>query len=122
MHELGIVRSMTRYLLEWEKEFAPAKLRSVTLLVGANRLFVQDWVQIMFDSLTEGTPLEGSKIELETVPATAQCNICGETFSYSPDHHHGPQCPVCGSDELTLLTENELMIKQIEVEESNHDV
>ncbi len=111
---------MTRYLLEREKGFAPAKLRSVTLLVGANRLFVQDWVQMMFDSLTEGTVLEGAKIVLETVPATAQCSICGETFRYSPDHHHGPQCPICGSEEVTALTGNELMIKQIEVEEADH--
>ncbi|MCD8216885.1 MAG: hydrogenase maturation nickel metallochaperone HypA, partial [Clostridiales bacterium] len=104
MHELGIIRSVTRYLLDREKEFAPAKLRSVTLLVGENRLFVQDWVQMMFGVLTEGTTLEGARIELETVPATAQCNSCGEVFHYPPDHHHEPQCPVCGSDDLKPLT------------------
>ncbi len=43
-----------------------------------------------------GTPLEGAKLILETVPGMAECDDCDEIFNVI---EHEGYCPNCGSFE-----------------------
>jgi hydrogenase nickel incorporation protein HypA/HybF len=86
---------------------------AVQLRVGALRAVVPDWLQFCFETATRNTDLEGTRLDVQTVPATARCPHCRQVFAV-PDH--GVQCPRCGAPHATLLTGRELELTALELE------
>ena len=62
--------------------------------------------------VTAGTPLEGSKLEIENVPGMAHCRTCGQDFTL-PDLIL--LCP-CGSADVSILAGRELRVRLVEME------
>jgi hydrogenase nickel incorporation protein HypA/HybF len=62
-----------------------------------------------FQMLAEGTPAEGARVELVTVPADLDCRACGhngttlDVLAVCP-RCHGDDVAVTGGDELLLET------------------
>ena len=71
---------------------------------------------MLFPPVAEGTPPEGAKLILETVPGMAECDDCDEIFNVI---EHEGYCPNCGSFEKTVLTGKDFTIKEIHIPESN---
>jgi len=108
MHELaiteGVVEAVTSRLPD-------ARVTCVRLEIGALSGVVADSVRFCFDLVTEGTNLEGSRLEITEPPGLCSCRVCGAKFA--PD---GPllQCR-CGSIEITVLSGSELKITSVQV-------
>jgi hydrogenase nickel incorporation protein HypA/HybF len=108
VHELAI----TEGLVEQVSEHLPGKrVTCVRLEIGALSGVVADSVRFCFDLVTEGTSLEGARLEIAQPPAVCHCRICGSDFE--PD---GPivLCP-CGSAEVTVLAGQDLKITSVQV-------
>jgi hydrogenase nickel incorporation protein HypA/HybF len=64
--------------------------------------------------MSTGTDLEGSVLEIESVPATVSCNACGvETTLDMPI----VACSECYSRDVTLLTGEEFAVVSLELTE-----
>ena len=108
MHELaiteGVVDAVTGRL-------PGARVTCVCLEIGAMSGVVADSVRFCFDLVTEGTNLEGARLEITQPAARCHCRVCRSDFE--PD---GPiaLCP-CGSAEVTVLAGQELKITSVRV-------
>ena len=116
MHEIGIVRSMCRTVLDYMEENNVAAISEIVCEVGELSLVIPQYVEELFPPVPEGTPLEGAKLILETVPGMAECDDCDEIFNVI---EHEGYCPNCGSFEKTVLTGKDFTIKEIHIPESN---
>lgn len=89
-------------------------VRSVKVLIGEFSGVVAESLEFCFSSLIQGTPLEKATLEIEKVQVKASCRSCGQTSSLE----YGVFiCPLCGSNDVKLLSGTELQIKTIEIDE-----
>ncbi len=108
MHELAI----TETVVETVSERLPgSRISCVHLEVGALSGVVADSLRFCFDLVTEGTNLEGARLEITELPAKCQCQSCGSEFQ--PDGLV-PACP-CGSTDVQVLSGAELRIVSVQV-------
>ena len=108
MHELaiteGVVDAVTGRL-------PGARITCVRLEIGALSGVVADSVRFCFDLVTEGTSLQGARLEITEPAGRCQCRTCGGEFQ--PD---GPilLCP-CGSADIAVVSGQDLRITSVMV-------
>jgi hydrogenase nickel incorporation protein HypA/HybF len=107
LHELAITESVVEAVTE---RLPGARITCVRLEIGALSGVVADSVRFCFDLVTEGTNLEGARLEITQVAGRCRCRVCGTDFE--PD---GPiaLCP-CGSIEIKVLSGQELKIASVQ--------
>jgi hydrogenase nickel incorporation protein HypA/HybF len=109
MHELGIARNVVAIVGEVAKG---RRVRRVTLDVGKLSGVMADAIAFCFETVAQGTVLEGATLEIRPIEARARCDACGAEFVtetlFAP-------C-ACGSSRVTRLQGEELNIKSMELE------
>ncbi|MBW4616044.1 MAG: hydrogenase maturation nickel metallochaperone HypA [Desmonostoc vinosum HA7617-LM4] len=108
MHELGITQNIVAIVTEHAQG---AKVQKVVLEIGKLSAIMPDAIQFCFDICTQHTLLEGAKLEILEIPGLAKCRQCSAEI---PLQQPFGICN-CGSTQLTLITGEELKIKQIEI-------
>ena len=114
MHEIGIVRSMCKTVVDYARENNVRHISEIVCEVGELSLVLPQYVEELFPPVAEGTPLEGVKLILETVPGMAECDDCDEIFNVI---EHEGYCPNCGSFEKTILSGKDFLIREIHIPE-----
>ena len=117
MHELSIMKHIVGAVINVCDKQNNYNVKDITLLVGEGRNFIQKWVQSYYDMLTKESEIYGATVNIETVPITVRCNNCGEIYPISLHNTKPIACTICGSDNYTLLTGYELLLKNIVFEE-----
>lgn len=108
MHELAI----TEGLVDAVRERLPGqRITCVRLEIGALSGVVADSVRFCFDLVTEGTSLEGARLEIAEPPARCRCRTCNSDFEPGSPF---ALCP-CGSAEVTVLAGQDLTITSVQV-------
>lgn len=110
MHELGITQNIVAIVNEHANG---NKVSRVLLEIGKLSAIMPDAIRFCFDICTQGTVLEGAKLEILETPGLAECRQCGAKIHL--DKPFGI-CQ-CGSTQLNLITGEELKLKEIEIEE-----
>jgi len=114
MHELGLVNYVVKQVEQLADENELTKVNKVTLEFGEVSGVITTYLYGYWDWYTKKFPrMEGSKLEIETIPAITWCNNCKKTY---PTIEYGKTCPYCGSGETWLQQGNEMNIKEIEAE------
>jgi hydrogenase nickel incorporation protein HypA/HybF len=108
VHELAITEGVVEAVSE---RLPDARIRCVHLEIGAMSGVVADSVRFCFDLVTDGTNLQGARLEISEPPARCKCRDCGAEFE--PDGPI-PLCP-CGSANAAILAGSELRITSVEV-------
>lgn len=108
MHELSITESVIAAVTD---KVGDRKVERVALAVGKLSGVVADSVYFYFDLCTEGTSLEGAKLEIIEVPGRALCRSCANEVELEDMI---ALCP-CGSADLEILAGEDLRIKEVEV-------
>ncbi len=116
MHELPLVKSIYKTVINFAQENALTKITKVVLEIGVVRDFIPEIVQKYWDFVSKDSISEGSIIEIITIPATAKCGKCGTVYPIDTTNLISAKCPKCRFDSGNLVTGNELKIKGIEVE------
>ena len=109
MHEMAITESVIAAVSE---KVGDRKVQRVSLTVGRLSGVVAESLSFYFDLATEGTPLEGSKLEVIDIPGRASCRACGAEVELEDMI---ALC-TCGSADLEILSGDELTIKEVELE------
>ncbi|GAB1539155.1 hydrogenase maturation nickel metallochaperone HypA [Scytonema sp. NUACC21] len=113
MHELGITQNIVTIVSEHAKG---TKVRRVLLEIGKLSAIMPEAVKFCFDVCTQGTILEGAKLEILEIPGLAHCCQCGAEIPLEKPYGH---CQ-CGSIHFNLIAGTELKIKEIEIEEASY--
>jgi len=114
MHEIGIVRSMCKTVLDYAKANNVETISEIVCEVGELSLVVPEYMEEIYPMVVADTELKDTKLVLETVPGLAECEECDEIFNVI---EHEGYCPNCGSFEKLVLSGKDFMIKEIHVPE-----
>jgi hydrogenase nickel incorporation protein HypA/HybF len=115
MHELGLVNYVVKEVSKVAEENNVSKIKSVTLEFGEVSGIVVSYLYDYWDWYTKKFPVfEGAELKCEEIPAVTWCDDCKITYSTIA---YGKTCPRCGSGNTWLLRGNEMMIKEVEVED-----
>ncbi|HUI63806.1 MAG TPA: hydrogenase maturation nickel metallochaperone HypA [Bacteroidota bacterium] len=112
MHELSIAQSIIEIVNEHVPTGDGASVKTVRLTVGQMAGVVVDSLEFCFVAITQGTPLEGARLEISSIPLRARCASCGKESEIEPTLF---ACPLCGERELTITGGRELQINEIEL-------
>jgi hydrogenase nickel incorporation protein HypA/HybF len=108
VHELAITQSVVETVTG---ALPDAKITCVHLEIGALSGVVADSVRFCFELVTEGTSLEGARLEITQPAGRCQCRVCGIEFEADGQF---ALCP-CGSVEVSIVSGQELKIRSVQV-------
>lgn len=111
MHELSITRNIVAIAADAARG---RKVLGVTLAIGKRSGVLADAVAFCFDTVVEGTALEGARLHIIEPEARATCRDCGAEFAVAD---LVAVC-ACGSRAVQCDGGNELLVKSIEIEEA----
>lgn len=108
MHELAITESIVRGVVE---RMGETTVSSLQLEIGQLSGVVPDSVRFCFDLVTEGTTMQGARLDIDEPEGRAQCRSCAAEF---PAHGLVVQC-ACGSCDVSVLSGTQLRVRSVEV-------
>lgn len=116
MHELSIAVSMIEQITS--ESAARDDLRAATVEVVHLRLGVfsgvdKDALLFSYALACEGTPLAGSRLEIETVPLVVHCPVCDA--DKAPPSLWQICCPDCGAPTPDIVSGREIEVRALEV-------
>jgi len=113
MHELGIARSIVETVLDEAGKAKAVRVVKVTLKIGELAGIMPDSLSFCFELLTRATIAENAVLAVISVPVTAQCHRCGNTFTVRQNNY---RCNNCGNPDIELRSGRELQIAGVEIE------
>ncbi len=116
MHEIGIVRSMCKTVVDYARENNVRHISEIVCEIGELSLVIPEYVEELYPPVKADFPeLEGTELILDTVPGLAECDECDEIFNVVANEGY---CPNCGSFNKTVLSGRDFNIKEIHVPEA----
>lgn len=109
MHELAIAEAVVDTVVQ---RTGTHHVELVRVRVGALLAVVPDSLHFCFDLATQGTPLTGARLEIETTDARVHCRGCAQDFVVSDLI----LLCACGSADVDVLAGRELQVSSVEVE------
>lgn len=119
MHEMSIVISFVEMAEQYAVKNKASKVVKVVLQVGEISGIVPEYLQEFYSVVTEGTILEGSSLEIETIEASVFCTDCGTTYNPAKTDL---KCPDCKSEKCDIIEGRGMFVKEIGIIESSSDL
>lgn len=98
MHEAALMQAALDVALKHARREGAGRIHRMTLRVGASSGVVPDALSFAFEALTPGTPAEGARLELKTVPVLCHCSRCDEDFRPADVIYACPRCGTISGD------------------------
>lgn len=110
MHELSIAYNLIEIAAA---EAGNRHVEAVNLRIGALSGVVKEALLFAYEIAAAGTPLAGSRLQIEEVPVEVYCAACGHTTSL--DSLQAFRCAHCGAPTADIRQGKELEIVSLEV-------
>lgn len=108
MHELSICTSLAAIV---EEHAAGRPVDRVLLDIGHLRQVVPDTLAYSWEIVTADTPLAGSVLAINHIPAVISCHACGASTTVTMPVF---RC-ACGSTDTELVAGRELLVTSLEL-------
>ncbi len=108
MHELAITQSVVDAVMA---RTGDRTVTTVRMRIGRLSGVVPDSMRFCFELVTEGTALEGARLEIDEPGGAAHCRSCGADFTL-------PDLVLlcrCGSADVEVRAGRELLVSSVEV-------
>ena len=115
MHELSIAYNLVEAVAQAAQNAGARAVTVVRLRLGELSGVVENALQFGYDIATQGTVLEGSRLEIEEVPVIIHCDHCNRDLPLPSIQNFS--CPVCGAPSAHILQGRELEIVSLEIED-----
>jgi hydrogenase nickel incorporation protein HypA/HybF len=115
MHEMAVAESILHTILEQAEKLGPVRPVAARISCGQFNTLNDEAMHFAFESISEGTPCEGMRLEIRHIPLQATCRQCQTTFAFDV---YRPHCPECDSDDYTFEPDAPLLLEDIEFEKS----
>lgn len=113
MHEMAVTANILQIAQEEAQRAGAARITRISLVIGELSSILDDSVQLYFDMLSEGTLAAGAQLAFTRIPATLQCQTCGNTFAKVGSRF---TCPGCGGPGRLTGDAKEFYLESMEVE------
>jgi hydrogenase nickel incorporation protein HypA/HybF len=113
MHELSIVLSIIEEIGDQSEVLGLNHVEIVHLKVGVFSGVDRDALLFAWELACEGTPLEHSRLDIETVPLVIRCAVCHQ--NRTPPSLYQLCCPECETPSESIVTGRELEVVSLEV-------
>lgn len=110
MHELGIVYEVIKIVDSFVLENNLKKVDKIILEIGQLSQAIPRFIEECYPAAVSETAYEETKLEIEVLPANAQCDNCSEVYNII---EHRKVCPKCGGEKYRLISGEEFNIKEI---------
>jgi hydrogenase nickel incorporation protein HypA/HybF len=111
MHELGITQEIVDIVSD--RVGGDARVKRIVLEIGKLTAVLPDAIRFCFDTVAEGSPLEGAELVIIETPGKARCRQCGRELVLEQPFG---QCDECGNNyDLEWLAGDELRIRELEI-------
>ena len=111
-----MMTSVVETVTESLAAYPGAKVLEVRLKVGALASVIPESLEFCYGIVTEGTPLEGSRLVVNVLPVVVHCARCDQDAEL--DGIQSFRCPKCGEPCSDLRQGRELEIDSIEIDEA----
>lgn len=111
MHEMSIVQGIIELCIEHS---GGRRVKSLDVEIGRLSSAVPDAVEFCFDACSRDTLLEGAKLNIIITAGLGSCLECGAMVNLAEIYD---SCEECGSHRVTIVTGEELRVREIEVED-----
>lgn len=118
MHELALTHSILETVLGEMKKCSLLRVEKIGLRVGVLSGAAPEALEFCFEAISTDTPLEGTRLEIESVSVRIRCRSCGAD---SDIEKYIFVCLQCDSRDVEITSGEELDIAYLQVadEESN---
>jgi hydrogenase nickel incorporation protein HypA/HybF len=113
VHELSLCGSIASIV---ERHAAGRSVSVIHLQIGQLRQVVPDTLVYCWELVSEGTPLAGSRIDVEAIPARIRCRACDQVAEVGDLPVFA--CRECGSTGTEIVSGEEFMITSLELGET----
>lgn len=110
MHELGILMEIIKTVERFAAENQVGKIEKLVLQIGEISSVIPEYMKKVYPAAAEGTLLAEAELEIEILPANAECRDCGSVFHATVT---GVVCPNCKSRNMHLVSGRDFFIKEI---------
>ena len=110
MHELSLCGSIANIVT---RHAAGRPVSVIHVQVGQLRQVVPDTLVFCWELVSEGTPLAGSRIDVEGVPARMRCRACGHVAEVGDLPVFA--CRDCGSIDAEVISGEEFMVTSLDL-------
>jgi len=110
MHELSVIIEVAKQVEAIAIENNITEVDSIVLQIGEISSMIPRYIAECYPAAVDRTMLEKTKLVIEIVKATANCDHCNQVFNIVDSEGH---CPICQTKDWTLLTGKEFIIKEI---------
>lgn len=111
MHEVSIMESVIKIVLENAEENNMKRVSKITLKIGELSGVMSDALNFAFSCLSKDTITEGADFVIEKVEAMAICDECNIEFKID---HFNKLCPNCKKFSSHIISGYELYVNTIE--------
>ena len=115
MHELPIVKSLFDICARHALANNVKKVISVNLKVAGASDLQDEWIQRYFDFVSQGTVVQGARLNIERTPLIVRCRSCSEEFAVDLRDNRRILCPKCLAAEFTYVSGREYTVDSMEV-------
>ena len=112
MHEMSVIEALLETANESLRSCPNSRVRTVRVVVGRLRQVEPAMLEFCYEAATRDTPLSGSRLEVQQVPAVARCDVCSLEFDVED---HWFECPRCGAANARLVRGDELLLASVEL-------
>lgn len=112
MHELSLCNSIYRIV---DRAADGRAVAVVHLQVGQLRQVVPDTLAFCWSMVAENTPLEGSRLQIDSIPGRLSCGSCGAETRVTQALVLA--CSSCNSAEVEITTGEEFLLTSLELTE-----
>ena len=110
MHELGIIIQVVKQVEAFAKENKITQIDKLILEVGELSSMYPKYIEDVYPIAVENSMLANTELVIEMLPGLVRCNACN--FGYNPKINND-HCPLCKSDDFTVISGTEFNIKSI---------
>ncbi|MDL2258789.1 hydrogenase maturation nickel metallochaperone HypA [Eubacteriales bacterium OttesenSCG-928-K08] len=110
MHELGILYHVAEQVIKVAGENNVTQVEAIVLQVGKLSAVIPRYLEACYPAAVDGTMLQNTRLEIETMPANGRCNSCTKVYDVVDFKQ---VCPHCGASDYELLCGKEFFIKEI---------
>jgi hydrogenase nickel incorporation protein HypA/HybF len=112
MHELSIAQGIIDIVHENISKTKNPDVKIVRVKIGKLTNILVDTLIFGFEALIKDTDLDGTKLEIEHLPIVISCDQCGKKSSLDNISFF---CPACDGPVIKIISGNELMVSEIEI-------
>jgi hydrogenase nickel incorporation protein HypA/HybF len=111
MHEMSITQGIIDLCL---LHSGGRRVNSLEVEIGELSTVVPEAIEFCFEACSRDTFLEGARLNIIRIPGVGKCQECR---SETPLTEIFGTCRQCGSNRVVIITGEEMMVREIEVED-----